>query len=88
MRIVRAVFLSGHHMTPHTETQRVKRSWTEKLLLWERAYETKIWLSGHEVTGRGPTQRTSEEAAIKKWNGENSQLELGKIFEAGASEGA
>jgi hypothetical protein len=57
---------------PKLETRRVRRNWTEKFLLWRRAYETKIWQSGHEVTGRGPTPEMSEEAAKRKWTDENS----------------
>ena len=46
------------------ETRRVRRNWIDRLLLiWGRAYETKIRQSGHEVTGRGPTPEVSEEAA-------------------------
>ena len=54
-------------MAPTVETRRVRRNWTERFLLWPRAYETKIWQSGHEVTARGSTPKASEEAAIKKW---------------------
>jgi len=54
-------------MAPLVETRRVRRNWTEKFLLWPRAYETKVWQSGHEVTGRGSTPGASEEAAIRKW---------------------
>ena len=49
------------------ETRRVRRNLTEKLLWWPRAYETKVWHSGHEVTGRGSTPKASEKAAIRKW---------------------
>ena len=59
---------------PLIETRRVKRRWIERILLWARAYETKLWQSGHEVTGRGPTPKASEAAAIKKWNEENSEV--------------
>ena len=51
-------------MAPLVETRRVRRNWTEKFLLWPRAYETKVWQSGHEVTGRGSTPGASEEAAM------------------------
>jgi hypothetical protein len=67
-------------MDPFTKTRPVPRNWIEKLLLWPRAYETKIWLPGHDVTGRGPSQESSEKAAVKKWNGEPSQSVLRKIF--------
>jgi hypothetical protein len=53
---------------PQLETRRVPRHWTEKCLLWGRAYETKIWLSFLEVTGRGPTPEASEKAAKRKWH--------------------
>jgi hypothetical protein len=49
------------------ETRRVRRNLTEKFLRWARAYETKVWHSGHEVTGRGATPQASEEVAIRKW---------------------
>jgi hypothetical protein len=61
-------------MAPQMETRRVPRRWIEKLLLWGSAYETKIYLSFHDVIGRGPTPEASEEAAKRKWNEENSAV--------------
>jgi hypothetical protein len=61
-------------MPPQVETRRVRRNWIEKFLRWPRAYETKILQSGHKVTGRGSTPGASEEAAIRKWNEENSAV--------------
>ena len=66
------------------ETRRVRRGWTEKFLLWLRAYETRIWQSGHEVTGRGPTPEMSEEAARRKWNRENSAVTTSQDSQVGA----
>jgi hypothetical protein len=56
------------------QTYRVRRHWTEKLLLWGRAYETTIRLSFNQVIGRGPTPEASEKAAKRKWNKENSAV--------------
>jgi FkbM family methyltransferase len=41
------------------QTSRVHRTWFEKLLLWQCAYETKIFDQSHEVSGRGPTREAS-----------------------------
>jgi len=61
------------------ETRRVPRNWIEKLLLlWMHAYDTKMWRSGQEVTGRGRTPEGSKEAAIRKWNKELVRLQLSK----------
>jgi hypothetical protein len=57
-------------MAPKVETRVDHRTWMERLLLWRHAYETKIWESGHEVTGRGPTAEVSRQVAIKIWNEE------------------
>ena len=62
---------------PKTETSRAHRTWIERLWLWERAYETKIWASGHEVSGRGPTAEASQEAAMNRWNREVAQDNVG-----------
>jgi hypothetical protein len=57
-------------MVARVETRRVHRTWTERFLLWKRAYETKAWGSGREVIGRGSTPEQSEEAALRRWNEE------------------
>jgi hypothetical protein len=63
------------------KTHRVHRKWIEKLLLfWGQAYETKVWRSGNEVTGRGRTPKGSKKAAIRKWNEEIVRLQLSKEF--------
>jgi len=57
------------------ETRRVHRSWSERLLLWPRAYETKVSAFGHELIGRGPTPKASQEVATKRWNEKNARDE-------------
>jgi hypothetical protein len=57
-----------HMPEPKTETRRSHRTWIERLLLWKQAYETRLWASGHEVIGRGPTAEVSQESAVRRWN--------------------
>ena len=54
-------------MDPQVETRRAHRTWREKLLLWARAYETKISDGPREVIGRGPTHEASQEDAERQW---------------------
>jgi hypothetical protein len=60
-------------MAPQVTTRRVPRTWLEKLLLWGRAYTTKVSDQYREVIGRGPSPEISQEAAIKRWNDEIDQ---------------
>ena len=46
---------------------RVRRTWLDKLLLWQRAYETRILDETHEVVGRGPTPEASQKDAERRW---------------------
>ena len=48
-------------------TSRAHRTWAEKLMLWQRAYQTKICDGHHEVVGRGPTREAAQEAAERQW---------------------
>jgi hypothetical protein len=41
--------------------------WLDKLLLWQRAYETKIFDGHREVVGRGPTPEASQKTAERRW---------------------
>ena len=54
-------------MKTEIQTERVHRTWIDKLRLWRRAYETKIYNDRLGVVGRGPTAHASEEAALKRW---------------------
>ena len=49
------------------QTSRVHRTWFDKLLLRQRAYQTKIFDEHREVLGRGPTPEASQEAAERRW---------------------
>jgi len=49
------------------KTCRVRRTWLDKLLFWQRAYETRIFDQHRKVIGRGPTPEASEEAAERRW---------------------
>ena len=49
------------------QTSRVHRRWLDKLLLWPRAYQTKIFDGRREVFGRGPTPEASQGAAERLW---------------------
>ena len=48
-------------------TSRTRRTWVEKLMLWPRAYQTKIWDRHREAVGRGPTPQAAQEAAERQW---------------------
>ena len=54
-------------MVTEMRTNRVRRTWLDKLLLWQRAYETRIFDGHHEVIGRGPTPEASQAAAEQRW---------------------
>ena len=54
-------------MPTEVQTVRVRRTWLERLQLWQRAYETKIFDERREVYGRGPTRGASVEAAERSW---------------------
>lgn len=54
-------------MGTQVETIRVRRTLRDKLLLWRRAFETKIFDERHEAVGRGPTVEASREAAMAAW---------------------
>ena len=60
------------NMPTELQTVRVRRRWQEKLLLWQRAYETKIRDARREVYGRGPTREASVEAAERRWIAETT----------------
>jgi hypothetical protein len=54
-------------MQTEIQTERVQRTWTDKVLLWRRAYQTRIYDEHREAIGRGPTVQASREAALEKW---------------------
>ena len=55
-------------MITETKTQRVHRTWFERLKMWRYAYETKVFDEQREAVGRGPTPRAARDAALKRWN--------------------
>jgi len=60
-------------MGQELRTERSHRTWRERILLWPRAYQTKISDKGREVVGRGPDPEASKEAARKRWvEGQNA----------------
>jgi hypothetical protein len=66
-------------------TSRVRRTWLDKLLLWQRAYETRIFDEHREVSGRGPTPEASQDAAERRWVAElpSEQIESAGVGECG-----
>ena len=48
-------------------TSRTRRTWAEKLMLWKRAYRSKIWDGHRRATGRGPTPEAAQVAAETNW---------------------
>ena len=51
----------------YVQTSRVRRTWSDRLKMWQRAYETKIWDSRGEITGRGSSPEASQKAAERRW---------------------
>src|SRR5262249_32198935 len=50
------------------QTSRIRRTWLEKLFLWQRAYQTKILDVQREVIGRGHTPEASLKSAERRWH--------------------
>ena len=48
-------------------TRRSRRTWLERLSMWQRAYETKVFDNVREVVGRGRTPQAAQDAALKRW---------------------
>ena len=73
-------------MATQIETARVRRTLRDKLLLWRRAFETKIFDERREAIGRGPTVEASREAALAVWvtNGQH-EFEAGRNNRGAAS---
>ena len=55
-------------MSGEIKTERSRRTWFEKLKMWQRAYKTKVSAGSHEATGRGRTPEASQDAAEKRWS--------------------
>src|SRR5262245_50360747 len=51
----------------YVQTSRVRRTWSDRLKLWQRAYETKIWDGRSEITGRGSSAEASQKVAEREW---------------------
>ena len=66
-RVVPVTLRVNYRPMAKIRTMRVPRNWRDKLVLWKRAFETKIFDSRREVRGRGPTAEASREAALAKW---------------------
>jgi hypothetical protein len=54
-------------MGTEIKTSRIRRTWFDKLSLWSRAYQTKVFDGSREAVGRGPTPEASRDAALKRW---------------------
>src|SRR5262245_20435421 len=54
-------------MATGIRTERIPRTWLEKLLLWRRAYRTRIFEAHREALGRGPDPEASRKAALRRW---------------------
>jgi len=46
------------------KTQRIHRTWLEKLKMWRHAYEAKVFDDHCETVGRGPTPGAARDAAL------------------------
>ena len=60
-------------MNTEFRTERVHRTWFERLRMWRHAYETKVVDGHHEAVGRGPTPAAARDAALKRWNEQMEQ---------------
>src|SRR4029079_5575808 len=60
-----SVTLRSHSagMQTQVSTELVDRTWIDKILLWRRAYQTRVFDSRREAIGRGPTEDASRDAA-------------------------
>ena len=68
-------------MATQIETARVRRTLRDRLLLWRRAFETKIFDERREAVGRGPTVEASREAALTVWVSDGQrEFEAGTII--------
>ena len=54
-------------MGTEIRTTRIRRTFLDRISLWKRAYETKVFDARHQSVGRGPTPEASEEAALRQW---------------------
>ena len=54
-------------MQTEIQTERVYRTWIDKVLLWRHAYQTRIYDEHREAIGRGSTVEASREAALERW---------------------
>src|SRR5262245_15753898 len=53
---------------PEIKTERIHRTWFERLKMWRHAYEAKVFDGRREAVGRGPTPAAARDAALKRWN--------------------
>jgi hypothetical protein len=49
------------------KTERITRTWRDKVLFWQRPYRTRISDEHREVTGEGPTEWAAVDAAFRVW---------------------
>ena len=57
------------------KTSRVRRGWIDRLKGYVRLYETKLTDGERAAYGRGPSRKTSEEAALRNWNAKFRDLD-------------
>ena len=69
-------------MATQIATARVRRTLRDRLLLWRRAFETKIFDERRrEAVGRGATVEASREAALTVWVSDGQrEFEAGTII--------
>ena len=48
-------------------TWRSRRTWLERLSMWPRAYETKVFADYRQAVGRGRTPEAAQDVALKRW---------------------
>jgi hypothetical protein len=60
--------------------RRVRRTWLERLTLWEQAYEARAYRGLAEITERAKTPNAAEALVVKRWTDTEIQIEVRGIL--------
>ncbi len=59
-----------------TRIRRVRRTWVERLTLWEQAYEARAYRGQEEIIERAKTPDAAEALLVKRWTDTEIQIEV------------
>ena len=59
-----------------TRIRRVRRTWVERLTLWEQAYEARAYRGQEEIIERAKTPEAAEALLVKRWTDTEIQIEV------------